>query len=34
MLQPKNKEWLNEYKNKTHIYGTYKRFTPDLKIHT
>ena len=34
MLQPKDIDWLNEYKNKTHIYGVYKRPTPDLGTHT
>ena len=24
MLQPKDIEWLNGYKNKTHIYAVYK----------
>ena len=27
MLQPKNKYWLNGYKNKTPIYVVYKRLT-------
>ena len=31
MLQPKDTDWLNEYKNKTHIYAVYKKFTSDLK---
>ena len=30
MLQPKDKDWLNGYKNKTHIYAVYKRSTSDL----
>ena len=30
MLQPKDTDWLNEYKNKTHIYAVYKRPTSDL----
>ena len=34
MLQPKDTDWLNEYKNETHIYGGYKRITSDLKTHT
>ena len=34
MLQSKDTEWLNGYKNKTHIYAAYKRFTSDLKTHT
>ena len=25
MLQPKDTDWLNGYKNKTHIYAVYKR---------
>ena len=25
MLQPKNTDWLNGYKNKTHIYAVYKK---------
>ena len=31
MLQPKDTNWLNGYKNKTHIYSVYKKPTPDLK---
>ena len=31
MLQPKDTDWLNGYKNKTHIYSVYKKSTPDLK---
>ena len=27
MLQPKDTEWLNAYKNKTHIYAVYKKPT-------
>ena len=30
MLQTKDINWLNEYKNKTHIYAVYKRPTSDL----
>ena len=30
MLQPEDIDWLNEYKNKTHIYSVYKRHTSDL----
>ena len=30
MLQPKDTDWLNGYKNKTHIYAVYKRPTSDL----
>ena len=33
MLQPKDMDWLNGYKNKTHIYAVYKKFTSDLKTH-
>ena len=33
MLQPKNTDWLNEYKNKTHIYAVYNKPTSDLKTH-
>ena len=33
MLQPKDTDWLNGYKNKTHIYGVYKKPTSDLKTH-
>ena len=32
MLQPKDTDWLNGYKNKTHRY-VYKKPTSDLKIH-
>ena len=31
MLQPKDTDWLNGYKNKTHIYAIYKKPTSDLK---
>ena len=31
MLQPK--DWLNGYKNKTHIYTVCKKPTSDLKTH-
>ena len=34
MLQPKDIDWLNEYKNKTCIYAVYKRPTSDLVTHT
>ena len=34
MLQPKDKDWLNEYKNKTTIYAVYKRPTSNLGTHT
>ena len=30
----KDKDWLNGYKNKTHIYVVYKRSTSDLGTHT
>ena len=33
MLQPKDTDWLNGYKNKTHIYAVYKRPTSDLGTH-
>ena len=33
MLQPKDTDWLNEYKNKTHTYAVYKKPTSDLKTH-
>ena len=28
-----NADWLNGYKNKTHIYTVYKKPTSDLKTH-
>ena len=31
MLQRKDTDWLNEYKNKAHIYAVYKKLTSDLK---
>ena len=31
MLQLKDTDWLNGYKNKTHIYVVYKKPTLDLK---
>ena len=34
MPQPKDKEWLNGYKNKTPIYAVYKRLTSNLGTHT
>ena len=34
MLQPKNIESLNEYKNRTHIQIVYKRPTSNLGTHT
>ena len=33
MLQSKDIEWLNGYKNKTCIYAAYKRLPSDLKMH-
>ena len=33
MLQPKDTDWLNGYKNKTHKYAVYKKHTSDLKTH-
>ena len=33
MLQPKDTDWLNAYKGKTHIYAVYKKPTSDLKTH-
>ena len=32
--QPKDTDWLNGYKNKTHIYTVYKRPTSDPGTHT
>ena len=34
MLQPKDIDWLNGHKNKTHIYAVYKIPTSDLGTHT
>ena len=34
MLQPKDIDWLNGYKNKTRIYADDKRPTSDLGTHT
>ena len=34
MLQPKDIDWLNGYKNKTCTYAVYKRLTSDLGTHT
>ena len=34
MFQSKLIEWLNEYKNKTHVYAVYKRPTSDLGTYT
>ena len=33
MLQPKDTDWLDGYKNKTLIYAVYKKPTSDLKTH-
>ena len=33
MLQPKDTDWMNGYKNKTHIYAVYKKPILDLKTH-
>ena len=33
MPQIKDIDWLNGYKNKTHIYAVYKKPTSDLKTH-
>ena len=33
MLQPKDTDWLNGYKNKTHIYVVNKKPVSDLKTH-
>ena len=33
MLQLKDTDWLNGYKNKTHIYAVYKKPNSDLKKH-
>ena len=33
MLQPKDSDWLNGYKNKTHLYAVYKKPSSDLKTH-
>ena len=33
MLQAKDTQGLNGYKNKTHIYAVYKKPTSDLKTH-
>ena len=34
MLQPKDTDWLNGYKNRTHMYAVYKRPSSDLGAHT
>ena len=33
MLQTKDTDWLNGYKNKTHIYAVYKKPISDLNTH-
>ena len=33
MCQPKDTDWLNGYKNKTHIHAVYKKPISDLKTH-
>ena len=33
ILQPKDIDWLNRYKNKTPIYAVYKKPTSDLGTH-
>ena len=33
MLQPKDTDWLNGYKNKTHTYAIYKKPTSEQKTH-
>ena len=33
MVQPKDRDWLNGYKNKTHKYAFYKKPTSELKTH-
>ena len=33
MVQPKDTDWLNGYKNKNHICAVYKKPTSDLKTH-
>ena len=34
ILQPKDIDWLNGYKNKTFINAAYKRLNSDLGTHT
>ena len=34
MFQLKDTDWLNGYKNKTHIYAVYKSPTSNLGTHT
>ena len=33
MLQPKDTDWLNGYKNKMHTYTVYKKPSSDPKTH-
>ena len=33
ILQPKDTDWLNGYKKKTHIYAVYKKYTSNLKTY-
>ena len=33
MLQPKDTDWMNGYKNKTHIYAVYEKPTSGLKTY-
>ena len=33
VTKPKDTDWLNGYKNKTHVYSVYKKPTSDLKTH-
>ena len=33
MLQPKDTDWLNGYKNKMHIFAAYKKPTSDLRTY-
>ena len=33
MLQPKGRDWLNGYKNKTCVSAVYKKPASDLKTH-
>ena len=33
MLQPKDTDWLNGYKSKTHIYAVYKKPTSNVNTH-
>ena len=32
-LQPKDTDWLNEYKTKTHTYAVYKKPTSDIETY-